>query len=123
VITVGELSRRTGVTAKALREYTDWGLIDTLGRSQANYRLYPPDAVWCVQAIAVLRGLGLNLAEIRQAARVAEQDRHEVGRGWRAGCSRPAPGCTGRSPSCKADNASTNSSPTTTLSCSGHRPL
>jgi len=31
VITVGELSRRTGVPAKALREYTDWGLIDTLG--------------------------------------------------------------------------------------------
>jgi len=56
VITVGELSRRTGVPAKALREYTDWGLIDTLGRSQANHRLYPSDAVWRVQAIAILRG-------------------------------------------------------------------
>ncbi|WP_396278818.1 MerR family transcriptional regulator [Kibdelosporangium aridum] len=25
LMTVGELSRRTGVPAKALRQYTDWG--------------------------------------------------------------------------------------------------
>src|SRR5919197_3067003 len=68
-MTVGELSRRTGVSIKALREYTDWGLINTLGRSGANYRLYDTEALRCVQIITELRGLGLTLAEIRALAR------------------------------------------------------
>jgi DNA-binding transcriptional MerR regulator len=67
-MTVGELSRRTGVPVKALREYTDWGLIYTLGRSGANYRLYDEEALRCVQAITELLGLGLILAEIRWLA-------------------------------------------------------
>lgn len=64
-MTIGELSRRTHVTVKALRAYTDWGLIYTAGRSPANYRLYDSDALWCVQLIGELRSLGLTLAEIR----------------------------------------------------------
>lgn len=65
-MTVGELSGRTGVTVKALREYTDLGLIYTLGRSPANYRLYDTGALWCVRFIGELRGLGLTVAEIRE---------------------------------------------------------
>ncbi|MEU1921106.1 MerR family transcriptional regulator [Streptomyces albogriseolus] len=65
-MTVGELSRRTGVPVKTLREYTDLGLIYTLGRSPANYRLYTADALWCVRFIGELRGLGLTVAEIRE---------------------------------------------------------
>jgi DNA-binding transcriptional MerR regulator len=65
-MTVGELSRRTGVPVKALREYTDLGLIYTMGRSPANYRLYDADAEWCVRFIGDLRGLGLTVAEIRE---------------------------------------------------------
>ena len=67
-MTVGELSRRTGVPIKALREYADWGLIHTVGRSAANYRLFDEDALWCVQWIGTMRGLGLTLAEIRDLA-------------------------------------------------------
>lgn len=67
-MTVGELSRRTGVPIKALRDYTDWGLIETRGRSGANYRLYDDEALQCVQAITEMRGLGLTLAEIRWLA-------------------------------------------------------
>lgn len=69
-MTVGELARRTGVSAKALREYTDWGLINTLGRNGANYRLYEPQALWCVRTISELRSLGLTLAEIRELPQV-----------------------------------------------------
>ncbi|MFH9071388.1 MerR family transcriptional regulator [Streptomyces alboflavus] len=65
-MTIGELSRRTGVPVKALRAYTDLGLIYTLGRSAANYRLYATDALWCVRFIGELRGLGLTVAEIRE---------------------------------------------------------
>jgi len=65
-MTVGELSRRTGVPVKTLREYTDLGLIYTLGRSPANYRLFDADALWCVRFIDQMRGLGLTVAEIRE---------------------------------------------------------
>ncbi|NUS14718.1 MAG: MerR family transcriptional regulator, partial [Streptomyces sp.] len=67
-ITVGELSRRTGVSIKALREYTDLGPICTLGRSPANYRLFTADALWRVPRIGELRSLGLTMAEIRELA-------------------------------------------------------
>jgi DNA-binding transcriptional MerR regulator len=78
LMTVGELSRRTGVPIKALREYTDAGLIYTEGRSQANYRLFTIDALRCVQWIGQLRGLGLTLAEIRDLARTCPQNDAEL---------------------------------------------
>lgn len=69
LMTVGQLSRWTGVSIKSLREYTDWGIIDTLGRSGANYRLYNAEALRCVRFIGQARRLGLTLAEIRALAR------------------------------------------------------
>lgn len=65
LMTVGELSRRTGVSIKNLRQYTDWGLIYSVGRSSTGYRLFDTDALWCVGLISELRGLGLTVAEIR----------------------------------------------------------
>jgi DNA-binding transcriptional MerR regulator len=69
-MTVGELSRATGVPVKALRAYTDLGLIYTRGRSPAGYRLFDADALWCVRWIGELRGLGLTVAEIRELTTV-----------------------------------------------------
>lgn len=66
LMTVGELSRRTDVSIKNLRQYTDWGLIYSVGRSATGYRLYDSDALWCVKMIGTLRALGLTLAEIRE---------------------------------------------------------
>src|SRR5215472_16274653 len=68
VMTIGTLSRRTGVPVKALREYEDLGLIYTVGRSAGNYRLFGEEALWCVWMIGLLRGLGLTLAEIQDLA-------------------------------------------------------
>src|SRR6266581_2566135 len=68
VMTIGALSRRTGVPVKALREYEDLGLIYTVGRSAGNYRLFDEEALWCVGVIATLRGLGMTLAEIEDLA-------------------------------------------------------
>lgn len=65
-MTIGQLSRRTGVPIKALREYADGGLIYTRRRSPAGYRLFDTDALWCVRLIGRLRGLGLTIAEIHQ---------------------------------------------------------
>jgi DNA-binding transcriptional MerR regulator len=70
-MTVGELSRHTGIPVKALRQYTDWGLVATLGRSSANYRLFTAEALWCLEQIRILRELGLTLADIRELAAAA----------------------------------------------------
>jgi MerR family transcriptional regulator, copper efflux regulator len=68
VMIIGNLSRRTGVPVKALRQYEDMGLVYTVGRSAGNYRLFDDEALWCVGVIGGLRGLGLTLAEIRELA-------------------------------------------------------
>jgi MerR family copper efflux transcriptional regulator len=67
-MTIGSLSRRTGVTVKTLRTYEDLGLIATVGRSPGNYRLFGEEALWCVAVVEELRGLGLTLAEITEFA-------------------------------------------------------
>jgi DNA-binding transcriptional MerR regulator len=63
-MTIGALSRRTGVPVKTLRQYEDLGLLYTVGRSAGNYRLFDEDALWCISVISTLRSLGLTLAEI-----------------------------------------------------------
>ena len=64
-MTIGQLSRRTGVPIKVLRDYDALGFLYTLGRSESNYRLFGDETVWCVQVIQGLRSLGLTLKEIR----------------------------------------------------------
>jgi DNA-binding transcriptional MerR regulator len=64
-MTIGQLSRRTGVPIKVLRDYDGLGFVYTLGRSTSNYRLFGDEAVWCVQVVQGLRSLGLTLREIR----------------------------------------------------------
>lgn len=73
VMTIGGLSRRTGVPVKTLRLYEDLGLVYTAGRSAGNYRLFGEEALWCVGVIGTLRGLGLTLAEICQLADACQQ--------------------------------------------------
>jgi len=69
-MTIGELSKRTGVAPKALRRYEGMGLIYTAGRSSGNYRLFDESALWCVRVIHGLRALGLSLSEICDLASV-----------------------------------------------------
>lgn len=68
LMTVGELARRTGMSAKLIRRLTDLGLIYSPGRSEADYRLYDESALWCVEVISQLRQLGLTIDEINQVA-------------------------------------------------------
>ena len=69
-MTVGELARRSGMSAKAIRQFEGLGLIYSAGRSEANYRLFDESAIWCVQVIGNLRSLGLTIKEIQQLAAV-----------------------------------------------------
>lgn len=73
---IGELSRRTGLTVKTIRFYSDQGIVPPAGRSPAGYRLYGADALARLGLVRTLRDLGLDLATVRtvldQEASVAE---------------------------------------------------
>jgi len=77
VMTIGTLSRRSGVPVKTLRAYEDMGLIYTVGRSAGNYRLFGEEALWCIVVVGGLRELGLTLHEIGDLAGVYLQDSGE----------------------------------------------
>jgi MerR family transcriptional regulator, copper efflux regulator len=68
LMTVGELSRRTGLSIKAIRRYEALGLIYSAGRSDGNYRLFDESALWCAQVIETLRSVGLTIKEIDELA-------------------------------------------------------
>jgi MerR family copper efflux transcriptional regulator len=70
LMTVGELADRSGMSPKAIREFEGMGLIYSVGRSEANYRLFDESAIWCVEVIDNLRALGLTIKQIQQLAAV-----------------------------------------------------
>ncbi|WP_103347942.1 MerR family transcriptional regulator [Amycolatopsis sp. CA-128772] len=68
---IGELAHRTGLTVKAVRFYSDRGLVPPSGRNAAGQRRYDDAALARLDVIRVLRDLGIDLATIR---RVIEGD-------------------------------------------------
>ena len=64
-LTIGELSRRTGVATSALRYYDELGLLRPATRVSGRRR-YPPEAVGVVGVILFLRDVGFTLDEIRR---------------------------------------------------------
>ncbi|MFE5814980.1 MerR family transcriptional regulator [Streptomyces sp. NPDC056479] len=63
---IGELARRTGLTVKTIRFYSDRGIVAPAGRTPAGYRRYGPEAVARLALVRTLRQLGLGLDAIRQ---------------------------------------------------------
>ncbi|MFH9009662.1 MerR family transcriptional regulator [Streptomyces afghaniensis] len=63
---IGELARRTGLTVKTIRFYSDRGIVKPADRSPAGYRLYDIDAVARLDLVRTLRELGLDLPTIRR---------------------------------------------------------
>ncbi|MFB7366552.1 MerR family transcriptional regulator [Streptomyces hydrogenans] len=63
---IGELARRTGLTVKTIRFYSDRGIVAPTDRSPAGYRLYDIDAVARLDLVRTLRELGLDLPTIRK---------------------------------------------------------
>ncbi|MGW8488523.1 MerR family transcriptional regulator [Streptomyces sp. NPDC055886] len=61
---IGELSRRTGVSARSLRYYEAQGLLDAR-RGTNGYRSYDEDAVLTVAKIRTLLRAGLSTEVIR----------------------------------------------------------
>jgi DNA-binding transcriptional MerR regulator len=63
-MTVGELSRISGVTVRTLHHYDEIGLVVPSQRTSANYRLYSDEDVLRLQQVLVFRELGISLDEI-----------------------------------------------------------
>lgn len=64
-LTIGELARRTGVTASALRYYEDFGLLPAPERVSGQRR-YPESAVRTVAVILLYSDAGFTLAEQKE---------------------------------------------------------
>ncbi|MFI8182727.1 MerR family transcriptional regulator [Actinacidiphila glaucinigra] len=63
---IGDLARRTGLTVKTIRFYSDRGIVTPAARSPAGYRRYDGPALARLQLVRTLRDLGLDLATIRR---------------------------------------------------------
>ncbi|MFD5433053.1 MerR family transcriptional regulator [Kitasatospora sp. NPDC127067] len=69
--TIGELARRTGLTVKTVRFYSNQGIVPPADRNPAGHRRYGADAVARLELVRILRELGLGLPAIR---RVVERE-------------------------------------------------
>ncbi|AEV83318.1 MerR family transcriptional regulator [Actinoplanes sp. SE50] len=65
LLSIGDLARRTGLTVKTVRFYSDLGVVAPATRSPAGYRRYAADAVARLDLVRTLRELGIDLATIR----------------------------------------------------------
>ncbi|MFJ4095362.1 MerR family transcriptional regulator [Kitasatospora sp. NPDC089913] len=66
LFTIGDLARRTGLTVKTIRFWSDSGIVPPTDRSPAGYRLYDLDALARIDLVRTLRELGLELAAVRR---------------------------------------------------------
>jgi DNA-binding transcriptional MerR regulator len=60
-LTIGELARRTGLTTRTIRFYSDEGLLPPAHRTDAGYRLYDGASLARLELLRTLRELGLGL--------------------------------------------------------------
>jgi len=67
VFTIGELARRTGLTTRTIRFYSDEGLLPPADRTYAGYRLYDSASLARLELLRTLRELGLGLVDAGEA--------------------------------------------------------
>ncbi|MGW4482703.1 MerR family transcriptional regulator [Amycolatopsis sp. NPDC004368] len=81
---IGDLARQAGLSVKAVRYYSDIGLVPTAGRDAAGRRQYGAAAAARLSLIKILRELGLGIRTIRavleREAELAEVAGREVER-------------------------------------------
>jgi DNA-binding transcriptional MerR regulator len=77
LLSIGELSERTGVPTSALRYYDELGLVRPKARA-AGRRRYAPSAVRDVSLILYFREIGFSLAEIGRFIAGERQGRRKM---------------------------------------------
>ena len=81
VLTIGEISRRSGVAASALRFYEEKGLI-TSEREGTGHRRYPRPVLRRIAFIVFAQRIGLTLEEIGQELAKLPPHRAPTRRDW-----------------------------------------
>ncbi|MFI6757747.1 HEAT repeat domain-containing protein [Micromonospora sp. NPDC050417] len=64
---IGDVARRSGVSARMLRHYDSLGLVRPTGRTEAGYREYSSEDIRRIFHIESLRSLGLSLRDVGRA--------------------------------------------------------
>jgi DNA-binding transcriptional MerR regulator len=64
---IGEVARRSGVSARMLRHYDSLGLVRPTGRTMGGYREYSDEDIRRIFQVESLRSLGLSLREVERA--------------------------------------------------------
>jgi MerR family redox-sensitive transcriptional activator SoxR len=89
LLTITEVSRRSGFAASALRYYEDQGLIDAT-RTEAGRRCYERSVLRRLAFIRAASNVGLSLAEVRteldrlpQGRTPTKADWQQISRHWR----------------------------------------
>lgn len=73
MLTIGRLGTLAGLEPKTLRYYDRVGLVRSMSRTPAGYRLYGPGAVDRLRFIASAKALGMMLADIRRILAVRDE--------------------------------------------------
>jgi MerR family redox-sensitive transcriptional activator SoxR len=80
-MTIGDVARRSGVAASALRFYEERGLI-TSDRAGSGHRRYPRSALRRIAFIVFAQRIGLTLGEIGAELSLLPADRAPSRRDW-----------------------------------------
>ena len=81
LLTIGEIARRSGVAASALRFYEDRGLIASV-RTGPGHRRFPRAVLRRIAFIVFAQRVGLSLEEIRAQLDKLPSDHAPTGRDW-----------------------------------------
>ncbi|MGO1295967.1 MAG: Cu(I)-responsive transcriptional regulator [Vibrio sp.] len=78
-MTISDVAKKTGLTAKSIRLYEEKGLIGAPARSESGYRLYHAQDVADLQLIARCKRVGFSLDECKHMVMLAN-DPHRQSR-------------------------------------------
>src|SRR5687767_13679956 len=81
LLTIGEVSRRSGVASSALRFYEDRGLI-TSERAGSGHRRFPRSVLRRIAFVVFAQRVGLTLEEIGEELGKLPPDRAPTRRDW-----------------------------------------
>ncbi len=81
-LSIGELSRRTGLAVSAIRFYEEKGLVQSM-RTGGNQRRFLRSDIRRLSFIIIAQRLGLALAEIEEQLALLPQGRTPNARDWR----------------------------------------
>lgn len=62
---IGEVAKRSDVSAKMIRKYEEQGIIPKAGRTDSGYRYYKDDDVHILRFVKRARTLGFSMKEIK----------------------------------------------------------